>query len=227
MTIVGRRSNRSAIAPASGPSRIAGSIFATKTPPMARLCVWKPAPAVRLPARAVSAMMLSQSPRLQTAIAVHNLRNGAWASTWEVFRRAAARPGVLMVSAYPGARLATESRASRTRPLVAEAYYGPRPIRDRITPIPDPWGGSRAARPRRPGRIAPAASRSSACHARLEQDHPTRVPIRITLRAESPGPQLDQGDLRRRADPDRRAPRPRPSGDVHLSPAAPGPGAAA
>src|SRR5690606_38954620 len=126
--------------------------------------------------------------------------------------------------AYPGARLATESRASRTRPLVAEAYYGPRPIRDRITPIPDPWGGSRAARPRRPGRIAPAASRSSACHARLEQDHPTRVPIRITLRAESPGPQLDQGDLRRRADPDRRAPRPRPSGDVHLSPAAPGPG---
>ncbi len=37
-TIVRRRSNRSAMAPASGPSRIAGSRRKTSTPPMAKDC---------------------------------------------------------------------------------------------------------------------------------------------------------------------------------------------
>ena len=78
MIIVRRRSSRSAIAPASGPSSSAGSRVATQTPPTAvvsgggRAC-----PAVfasACAASASSAKMLSQSPRLESDSAIHSRR---------------------------------------------------------------------------------------------------------------------------------------------------------
>src|SRR5258708_20311285 len=82
--LVIRRSSRSAIAPASGPSSSAGSSVAIHTPLTAALCTatapTADCPAVCLPARfaasTVSARMLSQSPRLDRDRAVHSRRNG-------------------------------------------------------------------------------------------------------------------------------------------------------
>ena len=89
MIIVRRRSSRSAIAPASGPSSSAGSRVATQTPPTAVVCAAAAAvidcPAlcfcVNCAASASSAKMLSQSPRLDSDSAIHSRRNGFIDST--------------------------------------------------------------------------------------------------------------------------------------------------
>jgi hypothetical protein len=94
MTIVIRRSRRSASAPASGPNSSAGSSVASHTPPTAELLATAP-PVASEGASAVSATMLSQSPRLDRDSAIHSRRNGLIDSTpgsraW--FRRAAPSP---------------------------------------------------------------------------------------------------------------------------------------
>src|SRR5215467_449014 len=78
--IVVRRSNRSATAPASGPNSSAGSSVASQTPPTAELLATAP-PEVSEGASAVSATMLSQSPRLDRDNALHSARNGLMDST--------------------------------------------------------------------------------------------------------------------------------------------------
>ena len=78
--IVIRRSQRSASAPASGPTSSAGSSVASHTPPTAELLATAPPPASE-GASAVSATMLSQSPRLDSDSAIHSRRNGRMAST--------------------------------------------------------------------------------------------------------------------------------------------------
>ena len=74
-TIVTRRSNRSASAPAIGPSSSAGSSVTTQTPLIdevfARLL-----PCVTDGASASSARIDSQSPRLDSDSAIHSARNG-------------------------------------------------------------------------------------------------------------------------------------------------------
>src|ERR1700722_17491998 len=79
-TIVTRRSNRSASAPAIGPSSSAGSRVTTQTPlideVLARLL-----PCVTDGASARSARIDSQSPRLDSDSATHSRRNGLMAST--------------------------------------------------------------------------------------------------------------------------------------------------
>src|SRR5580692_12309604 len=78
--IVIRRSNRSASAPAIGPSSSAGSSVTTHTPLIdevfARLL-----PCVTDGASASSARMDSQSPRLDSDSAIHSRRNGLMDST--------------------------------------------------------------------------------------------------------------------------------------------------
>src|SRR6516162_5403318 len=80
MIMFSRRSNRSATAPASGPSSSAGSSDVSHTPLTA-------APAAAIPrlakmaASAVSASRLSQSPRLDSDVAIHRRRNGLIDST--------------------------------------------------------------------------------------------------------------------------------------------------
>ena len=73
--IVIRRSSRSASAPASGPNSTAGSSVASHTPPTAEPLAARP-PEVSEGASAVSATMLSQSPRLDRDSAIHSRRNG-------------------------------------------------------------------------------------------------------------------------------------------------------
>src|ERR1700685_3857733 len=77
--IVVRRSNRSASAPATGPSSSAGSSVTTQTPlidaVLARLL-----PCVTDGASASSARIDSQSPRLDSDNAIHRARNGLTAS---------------------------------------------------------------------------------------------------------------------------------------------------
>src|SRR5215469_13968328 len=79
-TMVTRRSNRSASAPATGPSSSAGSRVTTQTPLIdevfARLL-----PCVTAGASATSARMDSQSPRLDSDSAIHSARNGLMEST--------------------------------------------------------------------------------------------------------------------------------------------------
>src|SRR6185437_9643261 len=73
--IMVRRSIRSASAPASGPNSNAGSSVASHTPPTAEPFATAP-PEASDGASAVSATMLSQSPRLDRDSAIHRRRNG-------------------------------------------------------------------------------------------------------------------------------------------------------
>ena len=73
--IVIRRSSRSASAPASGPNSSAGSSVASHTPTTAEPLAAAP-PEASEGASAVSATMLSQSPRLDRDNAIHSRRNG-------------------------------------------------------------------------------------------------------------------------------------------------------
>ena len=73
--IMVRRSIRSASAPASGPNSRAGSSVASHTPPTAEPFATAP-PEASEGASAVSATMLSQSPRLDRDSAIHSRRNG-------------------------------------------------------------------------------------------------------------------------------------------------------
>src|SRR5437773_8448946 len=78
-----RRSTRSATAPASGPSRSAGSREASQTPLTAAVCVVVALPP-RLAASVDRASRLSQSPRLDRDVATHSRRNGLMDSTLPV-----------------------------------------------------------------------------------------------------------------------------------------------
>ena len=80
MIMFSRRSSRSATAPASGPSSSAGSKEVSQTPPTAALCAATPCPA-RSEARVDSATRLSQSPRLDSDVAIHSRRKGLMDST--------------------------------------------------------------------------------------------------------------------------------------------------
>src|SRR5690242_18606785 len=75
-----RRSSRSAAAPASGPSSRAGSSDVSQTPLTAAPEAATPLLA-RMAASAVSASRLSQSPRLDSDVAIHRRRNGLMDST--------------------------------------------------------------------------------------------------------------------------------------------------
>src|SRR5258708_40243093 len=79
LIIVLRRLNRSASAPATGPSSSAGSSVTRNTPPTAELAATPPR--VRLGARAASARIDSQSPRLDRDSAIQRYRNGLIDST--------------------------------------------------------------------------------------------------------------------------------------------------
>ena len=81
-----RRSSRSATAPASGPSSSAGSSEVSQTPPTAALCAATPFPA-RSGASVDSATRLSQSPRLDSEVAIHSRRKGLMDSTLEPWCR--------------------------------------------------------------------------------------------------------------------------------------------
>src|SRR5215831_12139162 len=74
-----RRSIRSATAPASGPSRSAGSRDASQTPLTAAVDVVALSP--RLTASVDRASRLSQSPRLDRDVAIQSRRNGLMDST--------------------------------------------------------------------------------------------------------------------------------------------------
>src|SRR6516165_8335271 len=76
-----RRSNRSATAPASGPNRRAGSSDVSQTPLTAAPDAATPRLA-RMTASAVSASKLSQSPRLDSDVAIHRRRKGLMDSTF-------------------------------------------------------------------------------------------------------------------------------------------------
>src|SRR5262245_11436385 len=82
-----RRSSRSATAPATGPSSSAGSSDVSQTPPTAAPRATTPFPA-RSDARVDSATRLSQSPRLDSEVAIHSLRNGLMDSTLACAARA-------------------------------------------------------------------------------------------------------------------------------------------
>src|SRR6516225_10013898 len=75
-----RRSSLSAAAPASGPSSRAGSSDVSQTPLTAAPDAATPLLA-RIVASAVSASRLSQSPRLDSDVAIHRRRNGLMDST--------------------------------------------------------------------------------------------------------------------------------------------------
>src|ERR1017187_3817523 len=80
MIMFRRRSIRSATAPASGPSTSAGNREDSQTPPTAAPCAASPFPA-RVSASVDSATRLSQSPRLDSDVAIHSRRNGLMDST--------------------------------------------------------------------------------------------------------------------------------------------------
>ena len=95
-----RRSSRSATAPASGPSSRAGSSEVSQTPPTAALCAAAALPPVSAEASVDSASRLSQSPRLDSDVAIHSRRNGLMDST--LASAAAARRGPeAHVQGYP------------------------------------------------------------------------------------------------------------------------------
>jgi hypothetical protein len=75
-----RRSSRSATAPASGPRTSAGSSEESQTPPTALYWAADPVPA-SADASEARATRLSQSPRLDSDIAIHSRRNGRIDST--------------------------------------------------------------------------------------------------------------------------------------------------
>src|ERR1700722_16365695 len=79
MIMMVRRSNRSAIAPASGPNSSAGSSEVSHTPLTAYVLLLPLPP--RSVARADSASRLSQSPRLESDRAIQSRRNGLMDNT--------------------------------------------------------------------------------------------------------------------------------------------------
>ncbi len=80
MIMFSRRSIRSATAPATGPRTRAGSSDDSQTPPTALYWAAAPGPA-SADASAASATRLSQSPRLDSDVAIHSRRNGLMDST--------------------------------------------------------------------------------------------------------------------------------------------------
>ncbi len=86
MTIVHRRSNRSAKTPATGPSTSAGSSRIAVTPPNA--APWAVLPETWEAANSAVASRPSQSPKEAALSTIHSLRNGRMRST----ERMAARP---------------------------------------------------------------------------------------------------------------------------------------
>src|SRR5580698_2122257 len=98
--IVVRRSNRSASAPAIGPSSSAGSSETTMTPLIDEVFA-SVLPCVTAGASAISASMDSQSPRLDSDSAIHRLRNGLMDSTpsperARLARRVGGSPGLAL-----------------------------------------------------------------------------------------------------------------------------------
>ena len=81
MIMFSRRSIRSATAPASGPSISAGSSEDSQTPPTAAALRGEPAARPGSSASVDSATRLSQSPRLDSDVAIHSRRNGLMDST--------------------------------------------------------------------------------------------------------------------------------------------------
>ena len=79
-TIVIRRWNQSASAPATGPRSSAGSSVTTQTPPLARVFA-RLLPFVTDGASQSSARIDSQSPRLDNDSAIHSERKGAMERT--------------------------------------------------------------------------------------------------------------------------------------------------
>src|SRR5690348_6079549 len=115
-----RRSSRSATAPASGPSSRAGSSDVSQTAPTAE--AWAATPRLaRIVASAVSASRLSQSPRLDSDVAIHRRRKGLMDSTLPPF----VSPGNLKVTA-----LGYRSRLSHAAYLGRNALARGDPGRD-------------------------------------------------------------------------------------------------
>src|SRR5580704_7361719 len=79
MIMLIRRSNRSATAPASGPRSRAGSSEVSQT--LLTAAPWAAPCFARVRASVVSASRLSQSPRLDSDVAIHSRRNGLMDST--------------------------------------------------------------------------------------------------------------------------------------------------
>src|SRR5579859_8249450 len=115
MIMLIRRSSRSATAPASGPSSRAGSSDVSQTPPTAE--AWAATPRfARKVASVVSASRLSQSPRLDSEVAIHSRRNGLMDSTLTP----AVSPGNRKVTAL-GYRPRPHHAASLSRNALAHA----------------------------------------------------------------------------------------------------------
>src|SRR5215470_16112754 len=108
-----RRSNLSATAPATGPRIRAGSSEVSQTPPTAAPCAAGPRLPVSAEASVVRASRLSQSPRLDSDVAIHSRRNGRLDST---FPRRLPSAGALVftASAY---RLKGERAGQARQPL--------------------------------------------------------------------------------------------------------------
>ncbi len=90
-TIVLRRSNRSAKAPASGPSTIAGSRRNSRTAPSAKF--WPAKLSTSEVAVAVIASRPSQSPKLDSDIDSHSLRKSRTCRTARIFAPSPTEPG--------------------------------------------------------------------------------------------------------------------------------------
>src|ERR1017187_9759117 len=131
MIIFKRRSIRSAAAPASGPRTSAGSSEDSQTPPTAAPCAESPFPA-RASASEVRATRLSQSPRLDSDVAIHSRRNGLMDSTpscpFDGDRKFTA-PGYPHRPLHVGGRLANvrtcRPLSSRYEPVLAPAILAP------------------------------------------------------------------------------------------------------
>src|SRR6266851_1098575 len=96
-----RRSSRSATAPASGPSTRAGSSEDSQTPPTALYWAAAPGPA-SVDASDARATRLSQSPRLDSDVAIHSRRNGLMDRT--LLRRSREGDRKFTGSGYPHQR---------------------------------------------------------------------------------------------------------------------------
>src|ERR1022692_3561802 len=131
MIMFKRRSIRSAAAPASGPRTSAGSSEDSQTPPTAAPCAESPFPA-RASASEVRATRLSQSPRLDSDVAIHSRRNGLMDSTpscpFDGDRKFTA-PGYPHRPLHVGGRLANvrtcRPLSSRYEPVLAPAILAP------------------------------------------------------------------------------------------------------
>src|SRR4051794_26125543 len=114
ITIVLRRSNRSAKAPASGPSTIAGSRRKSSTPPRAKLAAANPS--TRDVAVAVIARNPNQSPKLDSDIDSQSLRKSLTRST---ARSLAPRPTAPRTSGWASSSAWTWSAAGPRGPAGA------------------------------------------------------------------------------------------------------------